>query len=92
MPVRSCLLALFALGALGALAQEPERFAPGVVSTQDHETSAVFAPDGHTVYFSRADHSFLDSAILEARQVGEGRWGAVRIAPFSGRWRDTEPL
>ncbi len=80
------------LGALSLAAQEPERFAPGVVSTQDHETSAAFTPDGRTVYFSRADPSFLDSAILEAVQDAKGRWGGVRIAAFSGTWRDTEPF
>ena len=89
MPFRS---ALIAFAALIASAQEPELFAPGVVSTADHETSTVFTPDGRTVYFSRADPAFLDSAILEATKDAQGRWGAVRIAPFSGTWRDTEPF
>lgn len=90
MPIRPSVLLVAC--ALALQAQEPECFAPGVVSTRDHETSAVFTPDGRTVYFSRADPSFLDSAILEAHRTPEGGWGEVRMAPFSGRWRDTEPF
>lgn len=89
MPIRSALIALVALA---APAQEPELFAPGMVSTAAHETSAVFTPDGNRVYFSRADPAFLDSAILEATKDAQGQWGRVRLAPFSGTWRDTEPF
>lgn len=89
MPLRPVLTAL---ATVALSAQEPVVFAPGVVSTAAHETSAVFTPDGRTVYFSRADPAFLDSAILEATKDSGGRWGRIRIAPFSGTWRDTEPF
>ncbi|MDM7917267.1 MAG: hypothetical protein ACE15D_02190 [Candidatus Eisenbacteria bacterium] len=35
-------------------ATRPEVFAPGIVSTTDHEYSITFAPDGREIYFSRS--------------------------------------
>jgi len=67
-----------------------ELFGPGVVSTAANETSATFTPDGRTVYFMRGDHVSGDTAILVADRTGEG-WSNVRVAPFSGVWKDSEP-
>ncbi|MFC3551619.1 TolB family protein [Lysobacter cavernae] len=67
-----------------------ELLAPGVVSTAHNETSASFTPDRRSVYFMRGDLVSGDTAILVADRIGDG-YGNVRIAPFSGVWKDSEP-
>lgn len=73
-----------------ASAPRGELFGPGTISTAANETSATFSRDGRSVYFMRGDHASADTAILVADRVGNG-WGRVRVAPFSGVWRDSEP-
>lgn len=88
----SCVLATVvpAASALAADAPRAELFGPGVISTAANETSATFSHDGRSVYFMRGDYASADTAILVADRVGSG-WGRVRVAPFSGVWRDSEP-
>ncbi|WP_313928929.1 hypothetical protein [Pseudoxanthomonas sp.] len=67
-----------------------ELLAPGVVSTPHNETSATLSPDRGTLYFMRGDLASADTAILSA-QWRDGRYQDVRVAPFSGVWKDSEP-
>lgn len=96
LPLVVCLSPLAAAAQTAAQAGAPadgpraELFAPGVVSTAANETSASFSADGRTVYFMRGDYASADTTILMAQRSGQG-WGRVRTAPFSGRWRDSEP-
>lgn len=74
-----------------AVAQQPTLFAPNIVSTEFMETTATFAPDGKTVYFTRSDFQFKDNTIMESKLINN-RWSEPRVASFSGIWRDSEPF
>jgi dipeptidyl aminopeptidase/acylaminoacyl peptidase len=67
-----------------------ELLGPGVISTGLQETSAAFSPDGDTVYFMRSDFGEKNDTILVSHRHN-GRWSAPKVAPFSGRWHDSEP-
>lgn len=75
-----------------AVVQVPqgELLAPGVVSTAHNETSATLSPDRQELYFTRGDLVSADTTILLAHYDGQ-RYRDVRIAPFSGIWKDSEP-
>ncbi|WP_165418490.1 TolB family protein [Dyella amyloliquefaciens] len=83
----SCMLALAATSAW-AVDTAPAVFAPGVISGPQHDSAPAFAPDGHTVYFSRSDGPH--STILVSHE-SDGRWSTPTTAPFSGHWSDMEP-
>lgn len=87
---RALPLTLALVLALPSAPAAAELFAPGVVSTAHNETSASFAPDRSRVYFMRGDLVSGDTAILVADRTADG-YGNVRIAPFSGTWKDSEP-
>jgi Tol biopolymer transport system component len=70
---------------------EPVLFAPEVISTSEFESDASFTPDGHAVYFVRSDTRQGRWTIFESRFV-EGRWSTPSIAPFSGKYRDSDPF
>lgn len=53
----------------------PERFAPGVVSTDAIELNSVFSPDGHEFYFTRIVEG-LDT--MHQVTFVDGKWGEVR--------------
>ena len=84
------LLLLLLHDAVCGQAAKPVLFAPGVVSSEFMETTATFAPDGKTVYFTRSDVQFSDNTILESH-LKNGKWSEPRVASFSGVWRDSEP-
>ncbi|MGO1071199.1 TolB family protein [Lysobacter sp. CA199] len=91
--VRHTLLFAFAaLAASPALAETlpGELLGPGTLSTAANETSATFSADERSVYFMRGDYASADTTILVAERIGTG-WGRIRVAPFSGVWRDSEP-
>lgn len=68
-----------------------ELLGTGLISTEQNETSAAMTPDGKTVYFMRADLSGRDNTILVANKNPQGRWSELRVASFSGLWKDSEP-
>jgi Tol biopolymer transport system component len=63
-------------------------FAEGVVSTPYSEWATSFTPDGKTVYFSQGGiyWTILSSTLTD------GKWAQPIVAPFSGRWNDTDPF
>jgi hypothetical protein len=77
-----------ALGIASASAQEPQIFAPGILSGPANDAAATFSPDGRTVYFFRSNGDDYD--IMTSRYDGKA-WSQPVIAPFSGHWRDLEP-
>lgn len=87
-PPRLAVLCALALSALPALAGE--LLGPGVLSTGLHETSVAMTADRQTVYFVRSDLTEAEDTILVSQRV-DGHWSTPRIAPFSGRWHDSEP-
>ncbi len=71
-------------------AGEPELFGEGLFSTPAWDFWIAFTPDERTVYFSRANGNFTYFTILETYRRA-GRWTEPRVAPFSGRWSDSDP-
>ncbi|HEY8560935.1 MAG TPA: hypothetical protein VIL74_11230 [Pyrinomonadaceae bacterium] len=90
--MKAILILLFlAAASFAAFAQSaPVMFAPDVVSTELMETTASFAPDMKTVYFTRSDNRFADNTIMYS-EFRNGRWSQPEVASFSGVWRDSEP-
>lgn len=65
----------------------PVLFAAGTVSTMFPEWNTSFTPDGRNVFFSRG----LFWTIMVSTRVGMV-WSAPEVAPFSGKWLDTDPF
>jgi hypothetical protein len=70
--------------------REPTLFAPGVISTGDHETHAEFTPDGKTVYFLKNAPNFSFWTIFISH-YRNGKWSEPEIAPFAGPWVNADP-
>ena len=70
---------------------EPRLFAEGIVSTAADEFGATFSRDGRTVLFSRSVPRSNLYLICEAT-FRDGRWTEPRIASFSGRYWDFDPV
>ena len=70
---------------------EPELFAPGIVSTGLYERDLTVTPDGSELFFSIVLGNYERSAIVGVREGADGRWSAPQVAAFSGRYRDLEP-
>ena len=87
---RLAVLSLLLVQASLAVASQGELLGPGVVSTRHNETSATLTSDGETLYFMRGDLASADTAILSARWR-DGGYRDVRVASFSGVWKDSEP-
>ena len=67
----------------------PRIFAPGIVSTEEHETNIAFAPDGRELCVSGLS---LDQARRWIRfmRLDGGRWTPPEAAPFSSAGADFE--
>ncbi|WP_426663827.1 TolB family protein [Rhodanobacter aciditrophus] len=90
--VTSCLLTFLGVSnsqAATTTATTLNVFAPGVISGPANDAAATFMPDGRTVFFFRSNG--VDYDIMTSRFDGK-RWLPSRVAPFSGRWRDLEPV
>jgi hypothetical protein len=83
---------LVAATLLGAPPDTLPPFGVGVFSTGAYELTPTFAPDGRSAYFTVSTPAYGRlHVIMESRFEG-GRWGAPRVAPFSGRWGDADPM
>jgi hypothetical protein len=60
----------------------------GIIDADSDDTLA-FTPDGNTVFFDRSHGS--QKTIMVSHRV-DGRWSRARIASFSGKWFDQDPL
>lgn len=70
---------------------QPHLFAEGIISTKDDEFGGAFTPDGKTCYFSKSILRFyLD--IICYTEYKDGKWQTPKIAPFSGTYRDFNPV
>lgn len=71
---------------------EPEVFAPGMVSTEDHrELNAIFSPDGTEFYFAREVSGAYKTFVMTKEDKGE--WSAPEIASFSAtntQWNEVD--
>jgi hypothetical protein len=59
----------------------PEIFAPGIVSTDAHEFSCSFTPDGKEFYFTRRDPT-LNKPVVMTTRIQDGAWTKPEVAPF----------
>jgi Tol biopolymer transport system component len=67
----------------------PQRFAPGVVSTEATELNIAIAPDGSEVFLTeRRDGR---NTLVSVKRVG-GKWGERTVAEFSGEASDVDPF
>jgi len=67
---------------------EPELFAPEIVSTGLNTRDIAITPDGSELYFSVTVGA--RTMIMVSRQTG-GVWTEPAVAPFSGHYSDIEP-
>src|SRR2546421_11040523 len=77
------LILLFAIGAI--------MIGPGVISTPDDEFAGAITPDGQTIFFNRSVARSYLYYICIAHKTNTG-WSKPEVAPFSGRWRDADPI
>lgn len=84
-------LALLCVGARAADAPTPRLLAPGVLSTGDDEWGVTMSPQGDALWFNKADRGYRVQVIMESTIGADGRWGAPRVAAFSGQYRDIDP-
>jgi hypothetical protein len=61
----------------------PEVFAPGIISTEKHEFSSCFSPDGKEFYFTRMNPEERQNYIMCTRLL-DGSWTEPAIATFAG--------
>lgn len=66
-------------------------FGEGVISTRDDEFGGTFTPDGKTCFFSKSVLKFYLDVICFS-QYKDGRWQQPQVAPFSGVYRDFDPV
>lgn len=66
-------------------------FGEGVISTKDDEFGGSFTPDGRTCYFSKSILRFYLDIICYS-EFKNGKWQTPRVAPFSGVYRDFDPV
>jgi Tol biopolymer transport system component len=69
----------------------PGIFGEGVISTKDDEFGGTFTPDGKTCFFSKSVLKFYLDVICFS-QYEDGRWQQPQVAPFSGVYRDFDPV
>ncbi|MCU0456536.1 MAG: hypothetical protein MUE74_09565 [Bacteroidales bacterium] len=61
----------------------PEIFAPGIVSTDKHEFSCCFSPDGREFYFTRMLQEQRQNFVMFTSLI-DGRWTEPAPATFAG--------
>ena len=72
-------------------ANHPGIFGEGVISTRDDEFGGTFTPDGKTCFFSKSVLKFYLDVICFS-QYKYGKWQQPQVAPFSGIYRDFDPV
>lgn len=69
----------------------PEVFAPGFVSTPEHEFSCSFTPDDTEFYFSRRD-PVIGVAVIMVTKLRDGVWTKPEVVPFVEMQYSFEPM
>lgn len=67
----------------------PERVRLDGIIHPDSDDTLAFMPDGNTVYFDRSSGSH--KTIMVSHKI-DGRWTKPKVAGFSGRWFDQDPV
>jgi Tol biopolymer transport system component len=75
----------------GAATPQAELIGPDVISTPLDEFGGAISPDGASIYFDRsAPPHYLYTLWVAHRSAGG--WAAPQMLPFSGRYRDSDPV
>jgi WD40-like Beta Propeller Repeat len=69
----------------------PEMIGEGVISTDEDEFGGGVTPDGKTLIFCRSAAPHYLYVMGEAHLV-DGKWSKPEMLPFSGQYRDTDPV
>lgn len=69
-----------------------ELFGEGVFSTGAYDLPPTFTPDGRTAYFTVSTPAYGRLHIIMETRLEGGRWSEPRVASFSGRYGDADPL
>jgi hypothetical protein len=70
---------------------QPELVGEGSVSTPDDEFGGALSPDGQTLYFDKTVPAHYLYVMCVSHLV-KGRWSTPEVLPFSGQWRDSDPV
>ncbi|HEY7089595.1 MAG TPA: hypothetical protein VH518_15970, partial [Tepidisphaeraceae bacterium] len=84
-------LVLSAVGMLAQDAPKPEMIGEGVISTRDDEFAGALSNDGTTLYYNITVPPHYLYIMCESKLV-DGKWQKPEILPFSGLYRDTDPV
>jgi len=68
----------------------PEIFAPGIISTETHEFSCSFTPDGNEFYFTRRDPG-VGTLLIMVTKLTDGAWTKPEVVPFVENTQSFEP-
>ena len=68
----------------------PQKFAQGIVSTDAHEFSCSFTPDGKEFYFTRRNPELRKNQIMFTKYI-DGEWTDPEVVPFTGNRMAFEP-
>jgi Tol biopolymer transport system component len=69
----------------------PEMIGEGIISTEDDELGGGVTPDGKTLIFEKSAAPHYLYIMCESHFVN-GLWSKPEILPFSGQYRDTDPV
>ncbi|MGZ4808271.1 MAG: TolB family protein, partial [Thermoanaerobaculia bacterium] len=88
---RTIVAVLITACALSSRAADIRMLGEGVISTSADEFAGAITPDGRTIYFDRSIPRSVLYVICVSHLVN-GRWTAPEVAPFSGQYRDSDPV
>ena len=70
---------------------QPQLVGQGTISTAYDEFGGSITSDGREIYFCRSVPPHYSYAMYVSRFEG-GRWSDPEVLPFSGQWRDSDPV
>ncbi|MEO9967207.1 MAG: hypothetical protein ABJF11_15520 [Reichenbachiella sp.] len=85
------LVVLVLLHSIRTMAQDPELFLPGQVSTIFKERDMTISKDGNHLLFSMHDYKDGVRMIVEMKRTS-GKWSSPKVVSFSGVYKDLEPM
>ncbi len=71
---------------------EPEIVGEGVISTPHDEFGGAWDVENRTIYFNLSIPKGYLYTICYSTQDSNARWGKPEVMPFSGRYRDSDPV
>jgi len=71
---------------------QPKMLEPGVISTNANEFGGSITPDSKELWYSSSVQHFYMETIFYSRRLPNGHWGPPKLAPFSGRGHDFDPV